>query len=138
MLHEYTKPQNSRNDKCIYYIMLLLWQAYGVKLFCSSFYLYALFSSSSCSRVFVCACMIWLCGNITLLQSIINSNQLITNVLKKLFGFARRDSITGILLCICLYLLQTLLFIMFVFCLWTSVPHVSCNRIVRWFADIDV
>jgi len=42
--------------------------------------------------------MIWLCGNITLLQFIINSNRLITkiNVLRKLFGFARRDSMTAI------------------------------------------
>ena len=31
-----------------------------------------------------------------MLQSIINSNQLITNVFKKTFGFARRDSMTGV------------------------------------------
>ena len=46
--------------------------------------IYSATSNNVCS-----VCMVWLCGNI------INSNQLITKCLK-LFGFARRDSVTGI------------------------------------------
>jgi len=80
--------------------------------------------------------------------SIINSNQLITNVLKNFLDL-QGVTVWLVFLCICLYLLQTLLFIMLVFYLWTSVLRrviglsggfliLICSFFLFFLADIDV
>jgi len=78
----------------------------------------------------------YVCGYITLLQSIINLNQLITNVLKQLFGLARRDNMTGIFMYLSLLTADTIVYNARI--LFVNRCAASCNRIVRWFADIDV
>ena len=80
--------------------------------------------------------------------SIINSNQLITNVLKN-FSHLQGVTVWLVFLCICLYLLQTLLFIMLIFYLWTSVLRrviglsgglliLMCYFLFSFFADTGV
>jgi len=62
----------------------------------------------------------------------------ITNVLKKLFGFARRDSMTGIFMYLSLPTADTIVYNAHILGLFVNQCAASCNRIVRWFADIDV
>ena len=94
--------QNKRNKKKLFVNINILVNRFVIAVL--------IMLSSSCSRVFVCARMIWLCGNITQLQSIMNSNQLITNVLKKTFGFARRDSMTRIFMYLSLPTVDTIVY----------------------------
>ena len=67
--------------------------------------------------------------------------------IKKLFGFARRDSMTGIFMYLSLPTadsavgrdkVQTIVYNAHILGLFVNQCAASCNRIVRWFADIDV
>ena len=58
--------------------------------------------------------------------------------IKKLFGFARRDSMTGIFMYLSLPTADTIVYNAHILGLFVNQCAASCNRIVRWFADIDV
>ena len=68
--------------------------------------------------------------------NIINSNQLIISVLKKLFGFASRDSMTSVFMYLSLPTADSIVYNARI--LFVNQCAVSCNSIVRWFAGIDV
>jgi len=56
--------------------------------------------------------------------------------IKKLFGFARCDSMTGIFMYLSLPTADTIVYNARI--LFVNQCAASCNRIVRWFTDIDV
>ena len=56
--------------------------------------------------------------------------------IKKLFAFARRDSMTGIFMYLSLTTADTIVYNARI--LFVIQCAASCNRIVRWFADIGV
>jgi len=56
--------------------------------------------------------------------------------IKKLFGFVRHDSMTGIFMYLSLPTADTIVYNARI--LFVNQCAASCNRIVRWFADIDL
>ena len=85
----------------------------------------------------LCTCMydlaLWKYYSVTVYN---NFKSAYNKCIKKLFRFARRDSMTGIFMYLSLPTADTIVYNARI--LFVNQCAVSCHRIVRWFADIDV
>jgi len=77
--------------------------------------------------------MMYLCGHIFLLLLITSSNLHIT---KKMFGYMRRDSMTGVLLELSLPTFDTVIHNSRI--IFANQVTMSSNNIVQWFLSIGV